>query len=72
MIQKKLLLTGLLLLCMLLGINTAYAEEILMLACNLLCFKMTRELPPEEFGSDSEEKVPFFKAVKTFVTNKYC
>lgn len=47
------------------------AEAILMLVCNLLCFKMTRELPPEEFGGDSEEKVPFFKAVKTFVTNKY-
>ncbi len=47
------------------------AEALLMLVCNFLCFKLTKELPPEAFGADSEEKTPFFTAVKSFVTNKY-
>lgn len=46
-------------------------EAVLMLICNFLCFKLSRELPPEDFGANSEETIPFLTAFKAFLTNKY-
>ena len=38
--------------------------------CYFLCFKWSKEIPPEELGSTTE-KIPIIKSIKSVIANKY-
>lgn len=44
---------------------------VILMISNYICFKWTKELPPEALGDTSEEKPPVWLAIKSIISNPY-